>query len=67
MVFFGYSTRPLAHDQVFFLFFFLVGFGSILWDRWSGDHPQEDLDKFGYRLERKVEKEEEEESGKKFN
>jgi hypothetical protein len=22
---------------------------SILWDTWAGDHPQEDLTKFGYR------------------
>jgi hypothetical protein len=29
---------------------------SILWGRWSGDHPQEDLAKFGNKLKRKVEK-----------
>jgi hypothetical protein len=38
------------------IFFFFFGFGSILLDRWPGDHPQEDLENFGYKLERKVEK-----------
>ncbi len=28
---------------------------SNLWGRWVNDHPQEDLAKFGYRSERKVE------------
>jgi hypothetical protein len=28
---------------------------SILWGRWSGNHPQEDLAKFGYKHDRKVE------------
>jgi hypothetical protein len=28
---------------------------SHLWGRWVDDHPQEDLAKFGYRSERKVE------------
>ncbi len=28
---------------------------SVLWGRWVGNHPQEDLAKFGYRLERTIE------------
>jgi hypothetical protein len=28
---------------------------SILWGRWCGDHPQEDIAKFDYKLERKIE------------
>jgi hypothetical protein len=30
------------------------GFFSTSWGRWTGDPPQEDLDKSGYRSERKV-------------
>jgi hypothetical protein len=33
-----------------------VFFFSILWGRQSSNHPQKDLAKFGYKLERKVEK-----------
>jgi hypothetical protein len=29
---------------------------SILWCSWSGDHPYDDLARFGYRLDIKVEK-----------
>lgn len=36
-------------NQGFFLF-------SILWGRWIGDHPQDNLAIFGYWAERKVEK-----------
>jgi len=35
--------------------FVRVFFFPILWDFCTGDHPQEDLAKFGYRSERKVE------------
>jgi hypothetical protein len=33
-----------------------VFFFPILWGRWSSNHPQKDFAKFGYKLERKVEK-----------
>jgi len=31
-------------------------FFSILWCNWNDDHPQDDLVKFGYILDMKVEK-----------
>jgi hypothetical protein len=41
----------ISTPRVFFSFLF-----PIVWSSHIGDHPQEDLAKFGYRSEKKVEK-----------
>ncbi len=40
---------------IYNLFPLFFVFSSILWGGWKNDYPQEDLAKFGYRSERKVE------------
>jgi hypothetical protein len=44
------ETLKFGSRESFFLFFFPHFFGS----RWTGNHPKEDLAKFGYSSERQV-------------
>jgi len=46
--------KELASQVVYFYFYFF-NFSNLL-DRWVGDHPQEDLAKFGYMSKMRVEK-----------
>ncbi len=46
-----YDTIFYGALEVFFFFFF---FPPILWCKWNGDHPEEDLAKFGYRSAKKL-------------
>jgi hypothetical protein len=45
----------LIHDSIFFASSCSALFFSNLWSSWIGDHWQEDLARFGYRSEKKVE------------
>jgi hypothetical protein len=51
-----YHKLAIARSLNLFVFLpFGLGFSfSILWGRWTSDHPKEDFAKFAYKLDRKV-------------
>ncbi len=57
----GYSIMPYVLVQIYiYIYYFngewVLGFCfSILWFNWNDDHPQDDLVRFGYILDMKIE------------